>query len=90
VLTFASDVVEISQNNIRGNSDVGMLIFSDFGVFDNNKVFDEGEDHPDSCCDVGFWNIGDNEVTNNKIRGFEDPILDVIDGNNKVIPSPQS
>lgn len=87
VLIINADAVKVSQNNIRGNSDVGILIFSDGGIFKNNKVFDKGIDHPNSCCDVGIWDGGDdNTVTNNKVRGFDVPYEGVTGSKNKAVP----
>jgi len=88
ILTFNADVVKVSKNNIRGNSDVGLFIVSDFGVYHNNRVFDSGADL--GGYDVGVWDSGDNVVAGNKVRGFDDPYLGVDPGgNNKVIPGPQ-
>lgn len=88
VLVYLADVVNVSRNNVRGNSDVGLFIVSDFGVFDNNRVFDRGADL--GGYDVGVWSYGDNVVKRNKVRGFDDPYLGVAaGGNNKVIPGPQ-
>jgi len=88
MLIYAADGVNVSQNNIRGNSDVGIYIFGKNGVYDNNKVFDDG---PDGSYDVGIGNWEDgNAVTNNKVRGFDFPYDGVTGGKNKVIPGPQS
>ena len=87
MLILNADAVKVSQNNIQGNSDVGILIFSDGGIFKNNKVFDKGIDHPNSCCDVGIWDGGDdNTVTNNKVRGFDVPYEGVTGDKNKAVP----
>lgn len=88
VLVFSADVVNVSKNNIRGNADVGLFLVSDFGVYDNNRIFDSGADL--GGYDVGVWNFGDNVVKRNKVRGFDDSYLGVaLGGNNKVIPGPQ-
>lgn len=91
VLVFAAaDHVKVSKNNVAGNSDVGLVIFSSSdGGYDNNRVFDEGADHPNSASDIGIWDAGDGTVlTNNKIRGFDTPLLGSEEGDNKIIPSP--
>ncbi|MFN2375437.1 MAG: hypothetical protein ABR538_02795, partial [Candidatus Binatia bacterium] len=59
-------------------------------VVDNNRVFDQGEDAPTSCCDVGIWSLGSNTITNNKIRGFVTPVLGAPEGDNKLISSPNN
>lgn len=90
MLVFSASDATISQNNIRGNSDVGILVVGDDGQYVNNKVFDEGTDDVNSCCDVGVWIFGeDNDVRNNKVKGFEDPYVGVNGGKNKAIPGPQ-
>lgn len=84
----ASPGVEVSQNNIGGNSDVGVYAFADGSVVNNNRVFDQGADHPNSGYDIGIGSYGDNSVTNNKVRGFDDPYDGLADlGSNKVIPA---
>ncbi len=84
----ASPGVEVSQNNIGGNSDVGVYVFADGSVVNNNRVFDQGADHPNSGYDIGIGSYGDNSVTNNKVRGFDDPYDGLADlGSNKVIPA---
>ena len=90
ILIFSASDATVTQNNIRGNSDVGILVVGDNGEYDNNKVFDEGSDDVNSCCDVGIWIFGDdNNVTNNKVKGFDDSYIGVNGGKNKVIPGPQ-
>lgn len=89
ILIFDASPTSVSKNNIRGNSEIGIYIFADGGVYDNNRVFDEGVDHPNASYDIGIGNWGaDNVVTNNKVRGFEIPYDGDVDGNNKTIPSP--
>lgn len=90
ILAFAVDEVSVRQNNVRGNSDVGLFVVSvNGGLFDNNKIFDEGDDGPHG--DFGIANVsGTNAFTNNKIRGFDFPLFGVTGGKNKVIPGPQS
>lgn len=90
ILVFdASDAI-VKQNNVRGNSDVGILVIGDNGQYDNNKVFDDGADDVNSCCDVGIWIFGsDNKVTNNKVKGFDDSYIGVDGGKNKAIPGSQ-
>ena len=84
----ASPGVEVSQNNIGGNSDVGVYVFGDGSLVNNNRVFDQGADHPNSGYDIGIGSYGDNSVTNNKARGFDDPYDGLADlGSNKVIPA---
>jgi len=87
VLVYLATNVEVSNNNIRGNSDIGLYFYGDDGIVHNNRIFDEGLDHPNSGYDIGLGNWGtNNSVTNNKVRGFEVPYDGVADGNNKAIP----
>ena len=90
ILVFLADTVNVSNNNVGGNSDVGIFVVSDGGTYDNNRVFDDGPDHANSSYDIGFGNYGNNSVTNNKVRGFDTSYDNVTDGKNKVIPGPQS
>jgi hypothetical protein len=90
VLIYDADGANVSQNNIRGNADIGIYFYADNGIVHNNRVLDEGADHPNSTYDYGIGNWGNgNSVTNNKVRGYDIPYDGVTDGNNKVIPSPQ-
>lgn len=90
ILIFFVDDVDVSKNVIQGNSDVEIFAFlvTD-STFDNNKVFDSGEDGPHG--DFGIVDVSgtDNSFTNNKVRGFDFPYFDVMGGKNKVIPGPQ-
>lgn len=88
VLLVEAGPAEVSQNNIRGNSGVALYIASDAATVVNNRVFDEGSDHP-NASDFGVVVSGsDNDVRNNKVRGFDIPYWGVADGDNKAIPSP--
>ena len=72
VLIFAANDVTIQRNNIGGNSDVGVFLIGDRSVLDNNRIFDGGPDGPHG--DFGLFDNGtENVVTNNKIRGFDEP-----------------
>ena len=86
VLVFAADGVNVSQNIIGGNADVGIHVEANNVTVDNNKVFEAGAD---GFYDIGIGNYGsDNAVTNNKVSGYETPYDGVTDGKNKVIPAP--
>lgn len=95
VLLFRNAPSMVGNNNIGGNSDVGIFVVADMQAVDNNRVFDGGPDGPNNLCDVGIWDAGSgNDITNNKIRGFEGPAtalvgatVGVVD-DQKVIPSP--
>lgn len=88
ILTFEADVVEVNHNSVRGNSDVALLIVSDNGLFYNNRIVDEGADHPNSCCDVGIWNAGVNNVIRvNKIQGFTDSTIGVLSDSPQALPA---
>ncbi|NNE82861.1 MAG: right-handed parallel beta-helix repeat-containing protein [Alphaproteobacteria bacterium] len=72
ILIFSADGVTIQRNNIGGNSDVGVYLFGEDAFVDNNRIFDGGPDGPHG--DYGLFDFGaTNVVTNNKIRGFDDP-----------------
>lgn len=92
VLVYLANGVNVSQNNIHGNADIGILIeYSDYGTYDNNRVFDEGTDHPNSGYDIGIYNYGTGNIfTNNKVRDYETPYEGVEEGNNKVVGSPDN
>lgn len=88
ILIFEADGAEVSLNNISGNSDVGLLVVADDVTVDNNRVFDEGDDHVNSSADIGIFSGGDNTVTNNKVRGFDTAFEGDVADDNKEIPSP--
>ncbi len=80
--------VVVRDNNISGNSNVGIDFETSSGIVDNNRVFDEREDL--EGYDIGIFNYGtDNKITNNKVRGFLTPLEGVTGGRNKTIPSPK-
>ncbi|MDP2676951.1 MAG: right-handed parallel beta-helix repeat-containing protein [bacterium] len=93
ILLFSVDSVIVSQNNIRGNADVGIYGFTTNSLVDNNKVFDDdsvysefGELHGDyGIIDLGSGNV----FSNNKVKGYADPYFGVEGGKNKSIPGPQ-
>ena len=72
VLIIAADGVTIERNNIGGNSDVGLFLFGEGALVDNNRIFDGGPDGPHG--DFGVFDFDSTSVvTNNKIRGFVEP-----------------
>jgi hypothetical protein len=89
ILIFSAGEADVSQNNVRGNSGVGLYVFADGGTYVNNRIFDEGADAPTSIADIGLGNFGNNNtVLNNKVRGFDTPFAGVDDDDNVAIPSP--
>ena len=87
--------VEVSQNIISGNADVGIYALLNNALIENNKVFEEGTD---GAYDIG---VGDydqytstpadnNVVKNNKVNGYTTAYEEVSGGKNKVIPGPQN
>jgi parallel beta-helix repeat protein len=74
LLILLADGTVIQKNNIGGNSDVGIYLYGNDAVVDNNRIFDGGPDGNQNDWDTGLgdWGAG-NTVTNNKIRGFDDP-----------------
>ena len=88
LLYLAADGATVSKNNIGGNSDLGIYAKGSGSTIDNNRVFDKGPDGLQG--DFGIASAGENEVTNNKVRGFDTPYWGVSGGKNKSIPGPQS
>lgn len=88
ILIYLADDADVSQNNVRGNSDAGLYISADGGNYANNRIFDEGPDAPTSDYDFGVLNLGSNTITNTKVRGFDTPYYEVDEEHNIVIPSP--
>lgn len=88
ILIYEANAVDVSQNNVRGNSDIGLFVFADGGNYFNNRIFDEGPDAPTSDYDFGILNLGSNTIKNTKVRGFDMPYYDVDGEHNIVIPSP--
>lgn len=79
----------VSKNNVGGNADIGIYAYGDDLTVDNNRVFDDGSigDCNQYDYDYGIGNWGnDNDVTNNKVRGYDTPYDGVTDGSNKAIP----
>lgn len=84
VLLFEAAGPVVSQNNLRGNADVGIYVLADNATVNNNKVFESGAD---GFYDIGIGNYGaSNAVTNNKVKGYETAYDGVSGGNNKAIP----
>lgn len=72
VLIYATDIVDVSNNYISGNSDVGLYIFADDGTYTFNTVYDIGVDGPHG--DYGIFNDGTgNTIEDNVVRGFVTP-----------------
>jgi len=90
LLLMGGGKVDVIQNNIRGNSDVGLYAEINDSIINNNKIFDEGEDCNVNDYDYGLGNWGtSNLVTNNKVKGFDTPYDSVEGGKNKSIQGPQ-
>lgn len=98
ILLFSTgNGVNVSLNNIGGNSDVGIYAFSNMTTIWNNRVFDDASI---ADCNVNGYDIGigdydvflsgadDNTVSNNKVMGFDTPYDGVSGGMNKVVPGP--
>nr|MBA2452927.1 right-handed parallel beta-helix repeat-containing protein [Chloroflexia bacterium] len=87
ILIFDAHGVNVSQNNVGGNADVGIYILADNVTVNNNRVFEAG---PDGFYDIGIGNYGNNNaVTNNKVRGYDTAYDGVTGGKNKTIPGSQ-
>lgn len=91
LLYLSGEGAVVGQNNIGGNSDVGIYVYASGLTADNNRVFDEGPDGPNGDYGVIDFETGGepNDVSNNKVRGFEVPYWGVTGGRNKTIPGPQ-
>lgn len=87
LLYLPSEGVTVAKNNIGGNSDAGIYAYGSGLTIDNNRVFDAGADGPHG--DYGIVDLGENDVTNNKVRGFDEAYYGVSGGKNKTIPGPQ-
>jgi parallel beta-helix repeat protein len=88
ILLYASGAVNLGKNNIGGNAEIGIYIYSSGVTVDNNRVFDEGQDLATHGYDYGIVNLGaGNTITNNKVRGFDVPYDGVTGGKNKAIPN---
>jgi len=81
--------MEVSQNIVNGNADVGIYSYGDGITLFNNKVND-GSDIVDCnthAYDIGIGSYGaDASVKNNKVGGYETPYEGVDGGKNKTVP----
>lgn len=90
ILLYLSEDVSVLKNIINGNSEIGIYNSGSGSIIDNNKVFDEGADAATHGYDYGIGNWGtDALITNNKVRGFDNPYDGVTGGKNKSIPGAQ-
>lgn len=87
LLYLADQGTYVAKNNIGGNSDAGIYAYGSGLTIDNNRVFDVGGDGPHG--DYGILDWSESEVTNNKVRGFDEAYYGVSGGKNKTIPGPQ-
>ena len=67
VLIIAADGVTIERNNIGGNSDVGLFLFGEGALVDNNRIFDGGPDGPHG--DFGVFDFDSTSVVTNNRSG---------------------
>jgi len=89
LLLYLANGVNVTQNIFGGNSNVGIYIYGDNNIVNNNKVFDDGSIADcGSSGDYGIYNGGlNNLVKNNKVGGFETAYDNVVGGNNKTNPN---
>lgn len=86
ILVYLAAEATIQRNNIGGNSDLGVYLYSDNSLVDNNRIFDGGPDGNQNGYDIGLGNYGTgNDITKNKIRGFDTP-TEGVDGGQVIIP----
>ena len=91
ILVYASDNVDVNKNKIGGNSDVGIYFYGNNSVVDDNKIYDEGADDPNSGYDIGLGNWGENNVvTKNHVKGFDIPFDGPIGDKNKSLKKSKS
>jgi len=86
ILVFEAQSVNIDNNLVRGNSDVGVFAIADSGVYEHNDVRDFGDDGPHGdfgIADLGFGNTFDF----NKVCGFDSPFFPAdLEGKNGTLP----
>jgi hypothetical protein len=76
ILVYEADVVEVSNNKVGGNSDDGIVTYSDDGLFEKNTVVDINPDHPNTRDDRGLVDYGTGNVwIKNTVEGFEQPFF---------------
>jgi len=75
VLLFSVESAVVKQNNIGGNAQCAICVFSGNSVVDNNRIFERDADgSTDVIFDGGIVDIGaSNSFTNNKVRGYDSP-----------------
>ena len=91
ILLFDSAPGTIVSRNIMmdGNSDIGIYLSANGATVDNNKVFESGDDFNQFEYDIAVGNYGvDNQITNNKAKGYATAYDNVTTGKNKEIPAP--
>jgi hypothetical protein len=77
-----NDVENYQKGGIICNGDVGVILWGEDGILDNNQIYDDGPDGNVNGWDVGVWAVTTtNVVTKNKIRGFDVPTIGVDEGN---------
>ncbi|MDP3954459.1 MAG: right-handed parallel beta-helix repeat-containing protein [bacterium] len=83
VLLFSSGPgTQISRNDIDGNADVGIYVFTDGATVDKNKVYESGAD---GFYDIGIGDYGiGNVFEKNKVAGYGTPYDGVVGDKNKV------
>jgi hypothetical protein len=87
ILLFETTSANVLKNDIQGNSDAGIALFTDNAVVDGNKVFDSASiaDCNQFGYDIGIGNYGDNNlITKNKVGGFDLPFDGPVGEKNKV------
>jgi hypothetical protein len=77
MLIYAADSgLEVSHNKFSGNSDIGLYVYADGGLYEKNKVYDEGTDDVNSSYDIGIGDWGTGNVYNhNSVCGFDIPFV---------------
>ncbi len=104
LLYFAAAGTSVRHNNLmEGNADIGIYVYTDGAVVDNNRVFETGADLNQHLWDAGIYVYSPaygevtttNTVVNNKVRGYvfayNSPELATrIGGKNKANSSPAS
>jgi hypothetical protein len=104
LLYFAAAGTSVRHNNLMdGNADIGIYVYSDGAVVDNNRVYETGPDLNQFLWDVGIYVYSPvygevtttNTVVNNKVRGYlfaynSQELATRVGGKNKANSSPAS
>lgn len=72
MLFYFADMLKAEKNKVTGNSDIGLYIYADNGLYKKNDLKDEGVDSGGYDIGIGNWGTG-NTLDKNKVKGFDIP-----------------